>query len=231
MARELADHPDIEVVAEIDQDEAVLWSIDQWLGIDLAVVDVFDHTAPAEIGTDVYSGIAALDHIREFPVETIAITPHCQHPLIQLRIHQAGATWLYHRWELNDPDRLIAAVLEPDDSHAPHRPSDEVLREHGARRAKVNRAVAIYQRSRLAGLLRPNAEISDLALPRRAITRFRIQVFDTGYDGTELLTNATRVHKAPRWPDVRDYVLTLLGRRSTPPTEVDRDDTVSHSHP
>lgn len=224
MARELASHPEIEVVAAVDQDQAQLWPLDRWQDVDLAVVDVFDENAPSEVGTDVYSGIALLDRLRELPVDTLAITPHCQHPLVQLRIYQSGADWLYHRWEVNDPESLIAVVLEPDDDHAPQRPDQEELWQHGAHRAHTNRAVARYLRSPFAGRIRSETELDELGLPRRAVTQFRVEIAETGFTGTELLSTATRVHKAPRWPDVRDYLLTLLGRRSTPPTEVDRDD-------
>lgn len=231
MTQELSLHPDIEVVASMDQDQALLWAPESWADVDLAIVDVFDEDAPSEVGTDVFSGIAALDQLRDLPVRTLAITPHCQHPLIQLRIHQSGADWLYHRWEVNGPDQLAAAVLEPSDDHAPERPDDEVLWQHGASRARPNRAVGVYLRSPFSGLLRTDVELHEIGLPRRAVQHFRIQIARTGFTGTELLSNATREHKAPRWPDVRDYLLTLLGRRSTPPTEVDRDDDLpGHVH-
>lgn len=230
MAEELQRNSDIEVVAAIDQDQVLLWPVSSWDDVDLAIVDVFDENAPAEVGTDVFSGIAALDQLRDLPVRTLAITPHCQHPLIQLRIHQSKADWLYHRWEVNDPDLLASAVLDPEDDHAPQRPDLEVLRLHGARRAQANRAVALYLRSPLSGLIRPRVELEEVGLSRHVVRRFRVSIAGAGFEGTEHLTDATRVHKAPRWPDVRDYLLTLLGRRSTPPTEVDRDDgTAGHA--
>lgn len=225
MADELRRNSDIEVVAVADQDLAVLWPVEQWAEVDLAIVDVFDENAPAEIGTDVFSGIAVLDALRDLPVKTLAITPHCQHPLVQLRIHQANADWLYHRWEVNGPDQLAAAVLEPADDHAPQRPEDQVLRDLGARRARVNGSVTVYLRSRLAGRLRPNIEATEIGT-RREVESFRREIDETGFEATEHLSTATRNYVAPRWPDVRDFVLTLLGRRATPPTETDRDDGV-----
>lgn len=224
MAEELDVDPRIDVVHVIDQDEAVQWPLDRWEGVDLAIVDVFDENAPAEIGTDVFSGIAAIDRLRDRPVRTFAITPHCQHPLIQLRIHQANPNWLYHRWEVNDPERFVSALLDPEPDHAPQRPNDTVLRRYGSQRAQTNRAVELYHRSPLSGLLRPGIGIKSLHLPRRKVDRFRVEVARTGFEGTEDLSTATRVHRAPRWPDVRDFLLTLLGRQSTPSTEVDRDD-------
>lgn len=232
MAQELDADPRIGVVHVVDQDEAVHWPLERWEGVDVAIVDVFDEYAPAEVGTDVFSGISALDRLRDLPVRTFAITPHCQHPLIQLRIHQAKADWLYHRWEVNDPERLVAALLDPQEDHVPQRPTDAVLRGYGARRAYANRAVRLYKSSALSGLLRPGIGIKSLYLPRRTVDAFRVDVAGTGFDGTEELSTATRTHRAPRWPDVRDFLLTLLGRRSTPSTEVDRDDgAIGHRDP
>lgn len=224
MADELRRNPDIEVVAVADQDLAVLWPAEQWSEVDLAVVDVFDENAPSEVGTDVFSGIAVLEALRDLPVKTLAITPHCQHPLIQLRIQQAGTDWLYHRWEVNAPDQLAAVVAEPADDHRPQRPSDEILMEHGARRLHAGRAVDVFLRSRLVGRIRPDIGVDETGLSRRSVGTFRKRIAGTGFDGTENLSTATRNYTAPRWPDVRDFVLTLLGRRSTPSTETDRED-------
>lgn len=224
MAQELDSDPRIDVIDVIDQHQAVEWPLERWEGIDVAIVDVFDENAPAEIGTDVFSGISALDRLRDLPVRTFAITPHCQHPLIQLRIFQAEADWLYHRWEVNDPERLVSALIEPGVDHAPQRPTDEVLRLYGSRRLSANRAVTVYQRSPLSGLLRPGIGLKSLYVPRRRVDRFRVEVAEVGFDGTEGLSAVAPTRRAPRWPDVRDFLLTLLGRQSTPPTEVDRDD-------
>jgi hypothetical protein len=230
MAAELDAHPSIGVVHVIDQDEAVAWPISRWEEIDVAVVDVFDENAPSEVGTDVFSGIAALDRLKELPVRTLAITPHCQHPLIQMRIFESRADALYHRWEVNDLGRLVDAILNPDDDHAPARPASPVLAAYGARRAATNSAVRVYERSPLFGLLRSDVGLKSLHLPRRTTDHFRTDIADTGFDGTEDLSYAGRRHLAPRWPDVRDFVLTLLGRRSVPPTELDREDGGAPHH-
>ena len=224
IAAELDADPRIGVVDVIDQDEAVLWPLERWDDVDLAIVDVFDENAPSEVGTDVYSGISALTRLRNLPVRTFAITPHCQHPLIQLRIHQSGADWLYHRWELNDPERLIAALIDPDPEHVPKRPAEHLLAQHGARRALANDAVDAYGSSLLFGQLRQDVGIKSLHLPRRRIEAFRVRIARTGFEGTDDISYAGRTSRAPRWPDVRDYLLTLLGRRATPATEIDRDD-------
>ncbi len=68
------------------------------------------------------------------------------------------------------------------------------------------------------------AELGDLPIDRGEVEEFRIEIAGTGVVGTEARTSTVdRNVRAPRWPDVRDYLLTLLGRRNTPPTEVDRD--------
>ncbi len=231
MSVAIAADPRTEIVAVIDQDEAVRWPLEKWQDVDVAVVDVFDENAPGEVGTDVYSGIAALDRIRDLPVRTVAVTPHCQHPLIQLRIYQAGVDSVYHRWEVNDPGALLAAVLEADPAHAPVRPTDAVLKELGAVHARPNDAVRMYEMSPFLGLIREGIGLKSLDVPRRVVQRFRFGIADTGFDGAEETSAVTHDHLAPRWPDVRDYLLTLLGRRATPPTEVDRNDLAPRHEP
>lgn len=235
IARELDADRRIEVHSVIDQDEALSWSIDRWELVDLAIVDVFDEMAPGEVGTDVFSGIAALDVLRSTPVRTFAITPHCQHPLIQLRIAQAAPDWLYHRWEVNDPSRLVDAVLAPSPEHVVEAPDPDVLQPYGVvgpsdgRLAQTNESVRLYKASPLRGLLAPDLELDDLPMSRRQVESFRKRIARTGFVGTEVRVDVTRRTRAPRWPDVRDYLLTLLGRRETPPTEVDRvSDEVVH---
>lgn len=228
MAQELDRHPQIAVVGAIDQTEAVLWPPERWDDVDLAIVDVFDEEAPSEVGTDVFSGITALDHLRTLPVRALAITPHCQHPLVRLRIHQAEADWLYHRWEVKDLDLLAEVVLFPQPDHRPVRPSDEELAMHGAHRARANAAVQVYEDSVLYPLVQPEVGLKSLHLPRRVVDQFRRRVHRTGFTGTEDLSTADHPQRVPRWPDVRDYLLSLLGRRDVPPTEVDRDDGPVH---
>lgn len=228
MAQELDRHPQIAVVDSIDQTEAVLWPPERWEDVDLAIVDVFDEQAPSEIGTDVFSGITALNHLRTLPVQTLAITPHCQHPLVRLRIHQAEADWLYHRWEVKDLDRLADVVLFPQPDHRPIRPSDQELAEHGAANARANTAVSLYAASDLYPLVQPDVGLKTLRLPRRAVDNFRRRIHRTGFSGTEDLDTSEIAHRVPRWPDVRDYLLSLLGRRDVPPTEVDREDGPIH---
>ena len=81
MAQELDRSPHIAVVHAIDQDEAATWTRDRWESLDFVIVDVYDEYAPGEIGTDVFSGIPAIERLRNFEVDTLAVMPHRHHPL------------------------------------------------------------------------------------------------------------------------------------------------------
>lgn len=221
MAAELNAHDDINVVLVCDQDRAMMMPDDLWTDIDVAIVDVFDEYAPGEIGTDVFSGISALERLRSLPARTIAITPLGGHPLLDLRIFQSGADWVYHSRDVNDPGELVAAILAPTDDHRPVRPSADSLAEHGAASALANDAVHEYERSPLHGRLRANVGHKSLGVPRRGLDGFRSRIHRTGFRSTEQLSTADRATRIARWPDVRDYMLKLLGRKGTGMTDPD----------
>ena len=222
MALQLEVLPEIDVVCELDQDTALAWPLENWSDVDVAVVDILDEFAPSEKGSDVYSGIMTLHRIRGLPVRTVAIVPHPGNPLLGLRIHEAGADSVYHRWELNDIDQLERAITQPDPDRAPVRPDESELSRFGARvSAQVNDAVAHYERSLLYGQVAPDIGQKSLTVSRRSIDRFRRQIAETGFDGTETRSTATRRVVAPRWPDVRDYLLRLLGRKDVRHTKHD----------
>lgn len=211
MAQELDSSPHIAVVHALDQDTAVSWSLAQWEQIDIAIVDVFDEMAPGEIGTDMYSGIPALERLKRLEVRTLAITPHREHPMIDLRIFQANVDWVYQRHEINDLDRLVDTLRHPDAGHKPIRPSDVVLKQFGAHRALANDSVRVYERSDFYGSLTQESGRKELQTTWRKIGRFRVAIVHTGFEGTEVKTFDT-VRRVPRWPDVRGYVMRVLGR-------------------
>lgn len=224
MSKMLNDSPEISVVHSLHQDEAAAWSSDRWADIDLAIIDVIDEAALGEVGTDVYSGIVAIDRLRSTKVVTIALTPHRSHPLVEFRIFEAGADFVYRRWEVNDPTCLIDVVLHPDSGHAPRRPANATLTRFGARGAKPNRAVELLERSPLAGRLIVGASHRTVRIPRRELDRFRRDIHRTGFESTEMLDDVGgTVNRAARWPDTRDYVLRLLGRKDTPSTDHDTE--------
>lgn len=224
MSQMLDASPLIEVVYALDQDEAARWPAQRWTDVDVALVDVIDESALGEIGSDVYSGIAAIENLRMTKVVTIALTPHRCHPLVQLRIHDAQTDFVYRRWEVNDPDRLTAAVRFPERDHAPVRPSPASLAAFGARRARPNQAVRLLEHSPLANRLFSGASHRTVRMPRRALDRLRSEIQRTGFESTEAHGRAGgTVSRIARWPETRDYLLRLLGRKDAPPTDFDGD--------
>ena len=224
MCRVLEESPLVAVAHALHQDEAVTWPLERWADVDMALIDVVEEGALGEVGTDVYSGISAVERLRPTKVTTIALIPHRSHPLVELRLVEAGADFVYRRWEVNDADRLIAVVLHPAADHVPTRPSTIVLARFGARRAHPNQAVRLFERSLLAGRLTIGSTHRTVKLPRRVLDRFRRDVQRTGFEPTEMLDDVggTRDRTA-RWPDTRDYMLRLLGRKDVPATDHDAD--------
>lgn len=221
MAQELDRSPHIAVVHALDQDTARSWTAEQWEDLDFAIVDVIDEYAPGEVGTDLFSGIDALERLRRLDVRTLALTPHRHHPLVEHRIYQSGANYLYRWSEVNDLERLVDALLHPDPAHAPTPVSRAVLRSHGAELAKTNLAVRIYEESTLYGRLRSGVTHRGLWLPRRVIDRFSGRIQAAGFDGIDHVGPIDDAGRRPRWNQVRDYLLVLLGRKDAPPTSND----------
>lgn len=220
LAQELDRSPHIAVVHALDQDTARSWTPEQWEELDFAIVDVIDEYAPGEVGTDLFSGIDALERLRRLDVQTLAMTPHRHHPLVEHRIFQSGANYLYRWSEVNDPERLIAVLMHPDPARRPVAVPRAVLRSHGAAYGKTNLAVRIYEGSALHGRLRTGITHRGLRLPRRTIDRFSHQIQHAGFDGPDP-DSLDDVDRRPRWNHIRDYVLTLLGRKDAPPTSSD----------
>lgn len=211
MAQELDSSPHIAVVHALDQDTAVQWSLAQWDAIDIAIVDVVDEMAPGEVGTDMFSGIQALERLKHIDVKTLAITPHRHHPIVELRIHQANVNWVYRRFEVNDLERLVDVLLAPAADHQPLRPTDEELARFGAHVALPNDSIRVYEQSEFHGLLTDQSGRKELGTTYRKLERFRLAVARTGFKGTEY-----RVSRGgPRWPDVRSYLLRALGRKDS----------------
>ena len=220
MREELDRSPHIAVVFALDQDEALAWSSERWNEVDVAIVDVFDESAPFEPGTDLYSGISVLHRLRALPVRTIALTAHRFHPLVEQRIFESGADHLYHRWQVNDFVELEAAVLAPDPSHRPSSVPASVLRRYGADLAQINLSVITYERSALHGRLEADATHRTVRVTRRTLDAFAEAIRRLGFHAPPP-PNTRGVRDRARWPDVRDYLLVLLGRKDVPPTNTD----------
>lgn len=220
MAEHLHAHRLVEVVHALDQDEAAAWGHDRWGDVDTALVDVWDDNAPGEVGTDLYSGISAIEQLRGTHVKVLAILPHLPHPVVQLRLHQSGAHWAYRRWELATTDDVVTALHWSRPERGPVRPPASELARFGIASGRPNDAVRAYIASELGGRLRPEMSHKQLLPIKRAeIDALKKAISATGLRPTGDLADPRGV---PRWPEVRDYVLRALGRLDAPPTDHDQ---------
>ena len=225
LRRVLDAHEDIEVVHAMSHDDATEWSDEQFGEFDCAVVEVIDELARNEAGTDLFSGIDALERLRRLPVTTYAVTPHRHHPIVEQRIYQSGADFIYRQFEINDAEWFVSQLISPDDAHRVRPVPSTELQKFGAERSRTNDAVDALEDSPLHGLLTASVSHSGLrraGLPRRTLDDFVETIRRTGlstpvgrrmtFDGSE---------RKPRFPEVKLYLLTLLGRVPETPTNVD----------
>lgn len=220
---------EVDVVDAVDQDTAAKWTPDGWKDIDAVLVDVLDDRAPGEIGTDLYSGISVVERVARLPVRSVAVTPNCAHPLVHLRLHQAHPDFVYHRWQVATLEMLAEALRYPKGDHRLPEPDRNEIRMFGARKLLANDAVRTYVGSALYGKLQADVglkELSRLGVSRRKVDSFKGQIVDHGFIYSDTLSNLERkgrkVYEPPRWPAIRDLMLTLLGRLDSPPTEFDK---------
>lgn len=213
----------------IDQDTAASKPIDYWKGVDAVLVDIFDDHAPGEVGTDLYSGINVIERVARLPVRSIAVTPSCSHPLVQLRLHQAHPDFCYHRYQVASIDELTEALRFPDKHHRLPDPDPAEIMSMGARTLLANDAVRAYVGSSLYGRLTSDTGLKELkaaGVSRRTVGRFKDAIVRHGYKSWEAQPVAALDDDGavgpPRWPAVRDLVLTLLGRLDAPWSEFDR---------
>ena len=202
--------PEIDVVLATGQDEALTLAPEAWSDVQLALVDVLDITATLEVGTDLFSGISALERLRDLGVRAIAIAPHEKSVLLAERIFESAPLCVYLRHELGTPDALVRAVCCPDLSKRPVRPTPSQLFEVGAERARANEAVHVYERSPVHGWLHPGLKLRQRRFSRRQLDALSHQVQETGFDGSD--GRSARARRAARWPETRRYLLRLLGR-------------------
>jgi hypothetical protein len=216
----LVAHGSLVVRAVMHHDDVRTLADEDIQGVDIVLVDVVDELALGERGTDVYSGIAAIERFAAAGVTAIAVLPQRVHPLIDLRLHESGARFVYRRWEINSPDSLCRALLSPDPEHAVVRPPRHLLRRYGAAHLRANRAVREYEGSSLHGRLSVGASHRVVKLPRRQLDRVRHKVREAGFTPTEQLDDLDG-RRTARWPDTRDVILRLIGRKDTPSTDFD----------
>ena len=139
-------HDDIEVVHAMSHDDATEWSDEQFGEFDCAVVEVIDELARNEAGTDLFSGIDALERLRRLPVTTYAVTPHRHHPIVEQRIYQSGADFIYRQFEINDAEWFVSQLISPDESHRVRPVPSTELQKFGAERSRTNDAVDALER-------------------------------------------------------------------------------------
>lgn len=87
---------------------------------------------------------------------------------------------------------------------------------------RPNDAVRTYVSSPFHGLIQPGVQLADLGVSRRAVEDFRRQIESTGFRGTEYRNRSRGSVRAPRWPDVCDCLLRLLGRLEVPTSSHDQ---------
>jgi DNA-binding NarL/FixJ family response regulator len=224
LRRMLDEHDDIDVVHSMSHDDAVSWTDEQFGHFDCAVVEVIDELARNEAGTDLFSGIAALERLRRLPVRTYAVTPHRHHPVVEQRIYQSGADYIYRQFEINDVEWFVSQLISPDETHRVQPVPEAELRSYGAARARTNDAVREFERSVLHRRLRSTDSHSGLrrsGVQRRALDGFVEGIRRTGFATPEGRASGFNSARAPRFPDVKLYLLTLLGRVPETPTNVD----------
>ena len=228
MRQRLDATPEILVVDDVDQDTAAAWPLARWADIDAVLVDVFDDRGVGEVGTDLYSGIKVIERVRSIRgVRSIAVTPSCTHPLVQLRLHQAEPDFCYHRFELADPHALTEAVRFPEREHRLPMPDAGTIKGLGARKLLANDVVRVLEASPLHGKLQGGVGHKTLnrnhGISRRAVDRFKKQVVDCGFNHLEVQSRGGLAYdELARWPEVRDLVLRLLGRKDAPWSEHDK---------
>jgi hypothetical protein len=220
---------EVEVVESLGPSDAANWSRDRWVDIDTVVVDVYDDRGVGQLGTDLYSGISVVERVRDLPVRCLAVTPHCAHPLVRLRLQQASPDFCYHRFQLASIEDLREAVCFPSrDQRLPDLPVAELLRL-GSRRLKANDLVRAYVDSPLHGKLQLSTglkQLNGLDVSRRDINRLRKLAVDLGYRHFDTLTGSQQdeydAEEVPRWPVIRELLLRLVGRLDGPWSEYDR---------
>ena len=229
MATRLDATEEVVVVASVDHDEAALWPRERWRDIWAVVVDVYDDRAAGEIGTDLYSGINVVERVRDLPVHSLAVTPHCAHPLVRLRLQQAKPDYCYHRFQLASLDELREAVRYPDREHRLPDLDPVDVKRLGARNLKTNDLVRTFVASPLHGKLQSTSglkQLDRLDISRRDVNRLRRQAVLHGYHHFDTLTGDRQDEylpdDVPRWPIIRELMLHLLGRMDGPWSEYDK---------
>ncbi len=190
---------------------ALYFGPDYWRRFHTVVVDVHDQTKEvSEQGTDIYSGVSIIETIRRSgnTVQILAITPTRANPLLSERLIRSGADYVHERVDFQNVGDFVEAVVRPKARYRPVSHPRTVLIEEGlGQGANPNRAVEIFKASPLYGQVLPGLTQTAIGSRRAAMT-LRDQVVASGFIGSG---------QAPRWNEVRDFLLKLTGRLPVEP--------------
>jgi len=210
----LQEQDGVEVVANLSQDKAVAAGDDEFGEIDVAFVEVVDEDAQCEVGTDLYSGISAIERLSPLAVATIAMVPNSLHPLVHQWLFEAGTDFAYHRHEVMDPERLARALVAPDEAHRVRPVDSAVLDSYGAKTARLQEAVRVLEASGFHGFLSDDVDASDLyaqdIVQRNDTRKFVKGITAIDFDGEPEVRSAD---VKVGFPQVKKFVVSIIGVR------------------
>lgn len=194
---------ELEVIAALSHDEAEAWG-SQWQVVNGVVVDAHDPDKP-----DRYPGVAVVQRVREWrsKAETrILVVSHLMtNDALRLRMKEAGADFYYEWHDVRDSALLAAAILNPDERHAPEPHDRRRLAQEGLSWYSSHPAKILSHGSRFA---------SASGLSRRQRISIRQKIGREGGVRQPAFTPAAQDLSAPTWTFLGRLVEWLLGRGS-----------------
>jgi CheY-like chemotaxis protein len=148
----LEDQPEIEVVAALTHDQALVWN-EEWDRVDVAIVDACDERQPE----DHFPGVAVVQGIRRRrtseQTRVVIRTGQFFDDAVRRRMGEARADYFFHRSELQDAADLRDVVLCPERFRrgVPGVADPEVLIRLGV--SKESRVNAAVDDARASGLV------------------------------------------------------------------------------
>jgi hypothetical protein len=223
LAQKLDEQDGIAVVRQLSQDEAEARS-NEWFGeFDVALVEVVDEFAPGEVGTDLYSGITALNRLRPLAVTTVALAPNHSHPLVEQRLFEVGTNYMYRRHKVMDHEFLAAKLSRPDDDHRVHAVDAATLDVFGAKLAQLQEALRSFEGSELHGHLREDLTATELydtdVISRRSLNGLLARVRRSGFVGTRSERDRDSLIG---FRSIKGHLMRINGRSDNPSSDHDK---------
>jgi CheY-like chemotaxis protein len=112
IASMLNDCDELTVESAVTHDIAAEW-VDQWNGVDIAIVDAGDIRRK----DDHFPGVGVVRQIRKHrgdAVLIIVITGHFLDDALRWRMREARADFFYHRSDVQEEQTLVDAILHPE---------------------------------------------------------------------------------------------------------------------